>query len=111
MNRKRAVVMSFAVVGWVVLSGAEAETCVAGGARPYEFEWANRNADESYRVCPHVSLLCAARVDSRRWKGAIGRDCKVRDEDVVRCEVVVSPHAKFADCKVLYLNVAPCEGF
>lgn len=35
----------------------------------------------------------------------------MRDEDVARCEVVVSHHAKFADCKVRLSGVAPCDLF
>ena len=31
---------------------------------------------------PFYIALC----DSRRWQGAIGRCCKVRDEDVAQCE-------------------------
>ena len=42
----RAVVVAVAVVWWAALSNVSAD-----GARPYEFEWANRNADEFPPLC------------------------------------------------------------
>lgn len=43
--------MLLAVVGWVALLNVYAEVGVADGPRPYEFEWANRNADEFPPLC------------------------------------------------------------
>ena len=48
---KMAAVIALALIGWAASSNVLAEGGKASSIRPYEFEWANRNADEFPPVC------------------------------------------------------------